>query len=112
MAPRLAPAVTIRYAFPDDDEAVARLAALDSQAVPAGPLLVAEVGGELWAAVALRGSDALGDPFRPTAELIGLLRERARQLTRPERRRRAYRRTDSAATTTSAARSTSSARHG
>jgi hypothetical protein len=74
--------VTVRHAFPDDAEALARLAALDSQPVPAGPLLVAEVAGELWAAVALDGPGELGDPFRPTAELVALLRERARQLTR------------------------------
>ena len=40
-------AVTLRYAFPDDHEAVRRLAALDSAEVPAGQLLVAEVGSEL-----------------------------------------------------------------
>jgi hypothetical protein len=74
--------VTVRHAFPDDAEALARLAALDSQPVPAGPLLVAEVAGELWAAVALDGPGELGDPFRPTAALVLLLRERARQLTR------------------------------
>jgi hypothetical protein len=74
--------VTVRHAFPDDAEALARLAALDSQPVLAGPLLVAEVAGELWAAVALDGPGELGDPFRPTAELVLLLRERARQLMR------------------------------
>jgi hypothetical protein len=83
-----APAIlTVRPAFPDDAQAVARLAALDSQRVPAGPLLVAEVAGELWAAVALDGAAELGDPFRPTAELVVLLRERARQLTRTARPR-------------------------
>ena len=47
-----------------------------------GPALVAEVGGELWAAVSLGGEPrAIADPFRPTAELVALLRERAKRLT-------------------------------
>jgi hypothetical protein len=72
--------VTIRYAFPDDREALERLATLDSRPLPEGPMLVAEVEGELWAAVSLVGPEALGDPFRRSAELIALLGERARQL--------------------------------
>jgi hypothetical protein len=74
---------TVRFAYPDDDGALCRLAALDSRPVPPGPLLLAEVGGELWAAVALTGEGgAIADPFRHTAELVGLLRERAERLTR------------------------------
>jgi hypothetical protein len=72
--------VTIRHAFPDDAEAVARLAALDSRRVPAGPLLLAEVGGMPWAAVALVTGATIADPFRPTAELVDLLHRRAAQL--------------------------------
>ena len=30
--------ITLRYAFPDDDAAIARLAALDSASVPGAPL--------------------------------------------------------------------------
>jgi hypothetical protein len=33
--------LTLRFGFPDDAGAVARLAALDSAAVPASPLLLA-----------------------------------------------------------------------
>lgn len=78
---------TIRFAYPDDDAALRRLAALDSQPIPAHPLLVAEVAGELWAAVTLTGTpQAIADPFRHTAELVGLLRERADHLTRRTRR--------------------------
>jgi hypothetical protein len=80
-------AFTIRFAYPDDDAALHRLAALDSLPVPAGPLLVAEVGGELWAAVSLRGAAAIADPFHHTAELVALLRERSERLTRPGRSR-------------------------
>jgi|tagenome__1003787_1003787.scaffolds.fasta_scaffold20871096_1 hypothetical protein len=84
-APRRSPdfstGVTLRYAFPDDAEAVRRLAVTDSRAVPAGPLLLAEVGGELWAAVSLTDHrETIADPFRPTGELVLMLRERARRL--------------------------------
>jgi hypothetical protein len=72
--------VTIRPAFPDDAAALARLAALDSARVPEGPLLLAEVGGEPWAALAPGSGRAIADPFRPTAALVELLRRRAEQL--------------------------------
>jgi len=71
--------VTIRYAFPDDARELARLAILDSQALPEGVVLVAEVGGALRAGLAADGT-VIADPFHRTADLILLLRERARQL--------------------------------
>jgi hypothetical protein len=71
--------VTIRYAFPDDFRDLARLAILDSQALPEDVVLVAEVGNELRAALAADGA-VIADPFHPTADLVSLLRERARQL--------------------------------
>jgi hypothetical protein len=43
--------LTLRCAYESDAPALRWLAALDSQRVPDGPLLVAEVDGELWAAV-------------------------------------------------------------
>lgn len=73
--------VTLRYAFPDDERAVARLAALDSAEVPAAPLLLAEVEGELWAALSLPDGRVIADPFRPTLALLALLRERGQQLS-------------------------------
>lgn len=72
--------VRIRYAFPDDAAALCRLAALDSAVTPASPLLVAEVDGELRAAVSLVGSDVIADPFHPTVSLVELLRLRKQQL--------------------------------
>jgi len=72
--------VTIRRAFPDDAPVVARLAALDCQRPPSGPLLLAEIDGEPWAALALGSGKAYADPFRPTAALVDLLRRRAAQL--------------------------------
>jgi hypothetical protein len=65
--------ITIRPAATGDDEAVARLAAVDSAQVPTAPLLVAEVNGELRAAVSLSDGRAIADPFRPTADLVALL---------------------------------------
>jgi hypothetical protein len=85
--------ITLRYAFPEDEAAITRLAALDSADVPPAALLVAEVAGELWAAISLAGGDVIADPFYPTAALVALLRERGRQLTGmpAERRWRALR---------------------
>jgi hypothetical protein len=77
--------LTIRMAQPSDTVALNRLAALDSSEVPQQPVLVAEVGGQLWAAISLDDLQLVGDPFRPTGELQFLLVERARQLRRGER---------------------------
>jgi hypothetical protein len=81
-------AVTIRYASEADGAALARLAALDSSRVPGGALLVAEVDGELWAAVAVGRGTAIADPFRPSGAAVELLRARARQLAGLPARRR------------------------
>jgi hypothetical protein len=84
--------LTIRMALPADGAALDRLAQLDSAPAPKPvPMLVAEVGGELRAALPLDGGRAIADPFRPTAELVAILMERARQLA-PPRARRAGRR--------------------
>ena len=74
------PAVTIRYARPDDALALLDLAALDSSTPPHGIVLVAEVAGRIWAAHSLDDGHAVADPFRPTGELSFLLAERARQV--------------------------------
>jgi hypothetical protein len=74
------PVVTIRVGTPDDAPALKRLAALDSADVPAGPILVAEVGGELRAAVSLGDRAVVADPFHPTAPLVQLLLKRAEQV--------------------------------
>lgn len=74
------PAVTIRPAFPDDAQALARLAALDSAQSPPGPVLVAEVDGELRAALSIADGSIVADPFHRTAALLELLSARAGQL--------------------------------
>jgi hypothetical protein len=72
--------VTIRWARPADLDAVRRLAALDCQAAPnAEALLLAEVDGELWAAVSADLSRRLADPFRPSGGLVELLLTRVTQ---------------------------------
>jgi hypothetical protein len=79
--------LTIRLAVSADAEALGRLAQLDSAPPPAPvPLLVAEVCGELRAALPLGGGPAIADPFRRTAELVAILAERKRQLAAPPRR--------------------------
>jgi len=83
-AARAVQGVTIRPARPDDARSLRRLAALDSAEVPPGGLLVAEVSGELWAAVNVSGGHAIADPFRPTAALVRLLEVRAGQLGEDE----------------------------
>jgi hypothetical protein len=73
-------AVTIRDAFPDDARALQRLAALDSSEIPRAPVLVAEVEGELRAALSLADGAAVADPFHPTVPLVELLVARRQQL--------------------------------
>lgn len=72
--------VTLRLASPADQRPLARLAELDSSTPPAQPVLLAEVDGQLRAALALTDGTVVADPFHPTADLIDLLRARARQL--------------------------------
>jgi hypothetical protein len=71
--------ITIRHSTEVDGAELARLAALDEQDVPAGDSLLAYVGGELRAAVPVKGRGALADPFHLTGDVIELLRLRARQ---------------------------------
>ena len=63
------------------------LAELDEVGVPPAPHLLAFVGEELWAAVSLSSGEVISDPFRPSAEVAALIRERGRQLTAAERGR-------------------------
>ena len=78
--------LTIRRAEVADSDALDRLAALDSAFPPTGAALVAEVGGELWAAIELGSGTAIADPFRPSGDLVDLLRLHAHERLRPERR--------------------------
>ena len=77
----------LRYATPDDAIALERLAELDSRRPPRGVVLLADVGGALWAAVSLDDGHLVADPFRPSGELAFLLAQRARDLRRAHRGR-------------------------
>jgi hypothetical protein len=75
--------LTIRTATTADKFAIRRLAVLDSASPPTGEVLLAEMDGELWAAMSLDTGEAVADPFRPSRDLVDLLRFRAeRQLAR------------------------------
>jgi hypothetical protein len=80
--------VTLRFASTSDNNSLARLAALDSAEPPEQPVLLAEVHGELLAALALSDGTVISDPFQRTTDLIDLLHTRARQLDGPSKVRR------------------------
>ena len=72
--------VVLRMAEAEDALALQRLAWLDSAAAPRGAVLLAEVDGELVAALTLAGRLRIGDPFRHTRAILDLLELRADQL--------------------------------
>ncbi len=79
--PRWSP-VVIRLAVTADEDALRRLAQLDSARPLAGQKLLAEHGGSLVAAVSIDDGSTIADPFRTTADTVELLRLRAAQLER------------------------------
>lgn len=86
MTPLTMPPITIRPAYADDETALARLAALDSaDSVPALPLLLAEVDGQLRVALSLHDGTAIADPFFPMLDLLALLRTHAAAVRRRPR---------------------------
>jgi hypothetical protein len=87
-----AASITIRPTYPDDEPTIRRLAALDSAAMPAQPLLLAEVGGVVRAALSLGDGSAIADPFVPALHLVDLLRWHAAETAAPVTRRRGLRR--------------------
>ena len=72
--------IVLRLCGETDAAALRRIAERDSTRPLAGPVLGAEVEGELRAAVSLRSGRVVADPFSPTAELVELLRARAEHL--------------------------------
>ena len=73
------PQIRIRLASEADSSNLIRLAALDSAPAPHGPVLVADLDGEIVAARQLDSARGIADPFRRTAEVSELLELRARQ---------------------------------
>ena len=79
--------VTLRFGTAGDEKSLARLAPLDSAQPPEQPALLAEVDGQPLAALALSDGTVITDPFHRTADLVDLLRARARQLNGDSRMR-------------------------
>ncbi len=73
--------LVIRTATASDAEALQRLAALDSQSLPGGPHLLAELDGQAVAALSRTDGSVVADPFSRTDTIVALLRRRAEQLT-------------------------------
>ncbi len=72
--------VLMRRATESDAARVRVLARLDDKRMPAGPFLVADVAGEIVAAVSLSSGVVVADPFRLTSDLVAMLRLRAAQV--------------------------------
>jgi hypothetical protein len=90
-------AVLARRADARDAVRIGELARLDDKRVPAGPFLVAEVSGEIVAAVSLATGTVVADPFRLTGDSVAILRLRAAQVAqsgdlaaRPRPRHQSY----------------------
>jgi hypothetical protein len=77
--------VLVRQAASRDDARIKQLARLDDRRLPEGPFLVAELGGDPVAALALPTGTVVADPFRRTADAVDMLRLRAAQVTERER---------------------------
>ena len=71
-----ADAYKIRWSTEADEPTLHRLAELDSQRPLSGPALVAEVGGDPAAAIALSDGRVIADPFQHTAVARQMLRMR------------------------------------
>jgi len=83
--------LVLRRSTAEDEQALARLARLDSAPSPTGDMLVAEVDERIVAAVPFGGGRPIADPFRPTADIVELLQVRAEYvspLRRPAPRKR------------------------
>jgi hypothetical protein len=73
-------ALNLRYATVADEVPLRRLAALDSARVPAPPVLLGDVDGELRAALSLADGHVVADPFAHTADVVAMLQARAAQI--------------------------------
>jgi hypothetical protein len=72
--------ITLRLSGPGPDAGLERLAQLADRPRQSGPALIAEVDGEPWAALVLASRLVLADPFRPSGEIVPLLRLRAARI--------------------------------
>jgi aspartate carbamoyltransferase catalytic subunit len=74
------PTIVIRLAGRHDATALHQLAALDSRLPLAGPAMLAEIDGTVRAALDLSDGSVAADPFVRSAEVVEMLRLRARRL--------------------------------
>jgi aspartate carbamoyltransferase catalytic subunit len=74
------PTIVIRLAGRNDATALHTLAALDSRLPLTGPAMLAELDGTVRAALDLSDGSVAADPFVRTAEVVEMLRLRARRL--------------------------------
>ena len=79
--------IVIRRAGAADVRVLARLAALDSAAIPGADSLIAERDGVAIAALDLADGRVVADPFERSVDLVELLRLRATSVHAGERRR-------------------------
>lgn len=82
-SPDSAQQIVIRADRPDDAAAVEIVRQRDTRPLPEGPLVLAEVDGEIVAARSLTTGEVIADAFRPTAHLVTMLEMWAGRL-RPE----------------------------
>ena len=75
--------IVIRSPNQGERRSIEQLALLDDRRLPDGDLLVAEVDGELWAAVVIDTGEGVADPFRPSGEVMDALRAAAMRLRIP-----------------------------
>ena len=75
--------VTVRFARDTDALALDRLAVLSERPVPQGTVLVASVRGEVIAAGAVEGGQAIYDPFRRTADALSQICRQAKAIRGP-----------------------------
>jgi hypothetical protein len=75
--------IAIRLATPADADGLEYLSELDGRRLPKGQALIGELEGQLVAAVPVGEGTAISNPFVATAELVDLLRLRARQISPP-----------------------------
>jgi hypothetical protein len=80
--------IVIRRAGSADARILARLAALDSAALPGADSLIAEIDGRAVAALDMADGRVVADPFARTADVVDLLRLRASRVRSGEAGRR------------------------
>ena len=72
--------LVLRADRPTDEQALRRLAALDSVRPIKGRALLAEVDGRAIAAIGIDDGKVVADPFEHTAEVVELLKVRAERM--------------------------------